>query len=144
MGEPASSFLDAWLLFFFKYFVTLCLYFLFIYFLMWTVFKVFIEFVTLLLLFYVLIFWPWGRWDLSSPTRDRTCIPCSGRRSLNHWTGCLASGLWHVLWGDRGPWLIQEPGQVELWWRRRGGVWENMIKRKYWYIQVENRGSEEL
>ena len=58
MGEPASSFLDAWLLFFFKYFVTLCLYFLFIYFLMWTVFKVFIEFVTLLLLFYVLIFWP--------------------------------------------------------------------------------------
>ena len=27
-----------------------------------------------------------GMWDLSSPTRDRTCTPCSGRQSLNHWT----------------------------------------------------------
>ena len=25
-------------------------------------------------------------WDLSSPTRDRTCNPCIGRRSLKHWT----------------------------------------------------------
>ena len=25
-------------------------------------------------------------WDLSSPTRDRTCTPCSGRRRLNRWT----------------------------------------------------------
>ena len=24
-------------------------------------------------------------WDLSSLTRDRTCTPCAGRRSLNHW-----------------------------------------------------------
>ena len=37
---------------------------------MWTIFKVFIEFVTILLLFYVLVFWPRGTWDLSSPTRD--------------------------------------------------------------------------
>ena len=43
---------------------------------MWTVFKVFIEFATrLLLLFYVLVFWPGGMWDLSSPTRDRTHTP---------------------------------------------------------------------
>ena len=55
-------------------------------FLMWTIFKVFIEFVTLLLLFYVLVFWPWGMRDPSSPTRDRTCTPCTGRWSLNHWT----------------------------------------------------------
>ena len=33
-------------------------------------FKVFIEFVTILLLFYVLVFWPRGMWDLSSPNRD--------------------------------------------------------------------------
>ena len=34
---------------------------------MWTIFfKVFIEFVTILLLFYVLVFWPRGIWDLSS------------------------------------------------------------------------------
>ena len=39
---------------------------------MWTAFKVFIEFVTILLLFYILLFWPWGTWDLSSLTRDQT------------------------------------------------------------------------
>ena len=32
--------------------------------------KTFIEFVTLLLLFYVLVFWPQGMWDLRSLTRD--------------------------------------------------------------------------
>ena len=53
---------------------------------MWTVFKVFIEFVTILLLFYVLFFWPRGMWDLISPTRDRTCTLCIGRQSLNRWT----------------------------------------------------------
>ena len=74
-------------------------------FLTWTIFKVFIEFVTILLLFYVLVFWPcfiefvtilllfyvlvfWprGMWDFSSPTRDRTQTPCIGRWSFNHWT----------------------------------------------------------
>ena len=39
---------------------------------MWTIFKVFIEFVTLLLLFYVLIFGPRGVWYLSSMTRNET------------------------------------------------------------------------
>ena len=53
---------------------------------MWTIFKVFIEFVTILLLFYVLVFWPRGMWDLSSLTRDRTCTPCIERQSLNPWT----------------------------------------------------------
>ena len=56
------------------------------YFLMWTIFKVFIEFITILLLFYVLVFWPRGMWDLSSPTRDRTRIPCIVKWSPNHWT----------------------------------------------------------
>ena len=30
---------------------------------------------TILLLFYVLVFWPRGMWDLSSLTRDQTCPP---------------------------------------------------------------------
>ena len=47
--------------------------------------KVFIEFVTTLLLFYALFCWPQGMWDLSSPTRDRTHTPCIGKRSLNQW-----------------------------------------------------------
>ena len=52
---------------------------------MWTIFKVFIKFVTVLLLFYVLVFWPRGMWDLSSMTRSQTCTPCIGRGGLNHW-----------------------------------------------------------
>ena len=53
---------------------------------MWTIFKVFIECITILLLFYVLVFWPRGTWDLSSPTKDQTRTPCNRRRSLNRWT----------------------------------------------------------
>ena len=44
--------------------------------LMWAIFKVFIEFVTILLLFCVLVFWLWGIWALSTPTRDLTYTPC--------------------------------------------------------------------
>ena len=57
-----------------------------LFFLMWPIFEVFIGFVTRLLLFYVLVFWPWGMWDLSSQTRDWTLTPYTGRQSLNHWT----------------------------------------------------------
>ena len=51
------------------------------FFLMWTTFKVFIEFVAAwLLLFYVLAFWPRGMWDLSSPTKDQKHIRCVGSK----------------------------------------------------------------
>ena len=50
---------------------------------MWTIFKFFIEFVTIC---FCLVFWPRGMWDLSSPTRDQTHTSCIGRQSLNHWT----------------------------------------------------------
>ena len=46
-------------------------------------FKVLIEFVTILLLSYVLTFWPGGMWDLSSITRNRTCMSCIGGEVLN-------------------------------------------------------------
>ena len=62
------------------------LHFFFKIFLMWTIYKVFIEFVTTLLLLYALSFWPRGMWDPSSLTRDQTCTPCPGRRIPNHWT----------------------------------------------------------
>ena len=55
------------------------------FFLMWTIFQVFIEFVTLLRLFYAWVLWPRGMWDLSYPTTNRRHSPCSGRWSLNHW-----------------------------------------------------------
>ena len=43
---------------------------------MWPTFKLFIDFVTVLFLFYVLVSWLRGMWDLSSLTRDQTCTPC--------------------------------------------------------------------
>ena len=42
---------------------------------MWTIFKVFFEFVTILLLFHVLVFWPGSFLDLSSLTWDQTHAP---------------------------------------------------------------------
>ena len=59
--------------------------------------KVFIEFVAVLLLFYVLVFWLRGMWDPSSPTRDQTRTPCIGRRSLNHWTAREVLGILKLL-----------------------------------------------
>ena len=47
--------------------------------LMWTLFKVFIEFVTILLLFCVLTFRLQSLWDLGFPSRDQTHSPCTGR-----------------------------------------------------------------
>ena len=29
---------------------------------------------------------PHGMWDISSPTRDQTHVPCIGRWMLNYWT----------------------------------------------------------
>ena len=53
---------------------------------MWAIFKVIIEFVTILLFFLFYFSGLQGMWDLSPPTRDQTHTPCLGRRSLNHWT----------------------------------------------------------
>ena len=46
-----------------------CLFFLFlkIFFKLISFLKAFIEFVTILLLFYALVFWPWGMWGLPVP-----------------------------------------------------------------------------
>ena len=60
--------------------ILFCLFVFKYFFLMWTIFKVFIEFFTIF--FSVLrlgFFWPQGMWDLSSPTRDQTHAPCIGR-----------------------------------------------------------------
>ena len=50
-------------------------------FLMWTIFKIFIEFVTILLPFLCL-----SLRDLSSPARHQACTPCIRRWSSDHWT----------------------------------------------------------
>ena len=80
-AEPRSDHADFSLLFLSFPASTLTSFF----FLMWSILKS-VESVILLLLFYVLCFWPRAMWNLSFPTRDRTHVPCIGRSSLNHWT----------------------------------------------------------
>ena len=71
------------------------------FFLLWTTLKIFIEFVTILLPFSALVFWPWGMWDLSSPTKDWSCTPCLERQSLNHWTTRKAPLIHSLLYKSR-------------------------------------------
>ena len=51
---------------------------------MWTIFKVFIECVTILLQFHVLAFWLQGLRNPSFP-RDQNLTTCIARQSLSHW-----------------------------------------------------------
>ena len=44
-------------------------------FLVWTIFKLFIEFVTILFLFYALVFYPWGMWDLAPRQGIKPALP---------------------------------------------------------------------
>ena len=55
------------------------------FFFMWTIFKVVIELVIELFLFYVLVFWPRGMCNLSSPARAEIHTFCVRRQSLNNW-----------------------------------------------------------
>ena len=71
-------------------------FFLRFFFLMWTILKFFIEFVTILLLLYVLGFWPWGIWGLTSPTRDQTCILALEGEVLT--TGPPGKSLSFIFW----------------------------------------------
>ena len=53
---------------------------------MWTIFKVFIcyNIASAFALFcFFFFFWPWGMWDLSCPTRDRTYTSCTGKRAAS-------------------------------------------------------------
>ena len=91
---------------------------------MWTTFKVFIEFVTVLLLFYVLgFFWPWGTQDLSSATRDRTHTPFIEGRVLT--SVPLGKSLAHILM-KKTEYLQLPPFQVPLphW---NGSAWYSVV-----------------
>ena len=47
----------------------------FFFFFMWTIFKAFIEFVTILLLLYVLVFWTGDMWNLATRPGIEPAIP---------------------------------------------------------------------
>ena len=48
---------------------------------------------------------PWGIWDLSSPTRDSSLVPCIGRQILNHWTSMEVPNLSSFI-GDSPPFYM--------------------------------------
>ena len=77
----------------------------------WTILKVFIEFVTILLLFYVLVFWLWSMWDLSSLTRDQICTPALEGEVLN--TGPPGKFLRIV----SDAWYLQGASSLFLFWK---------------------------
>ena len=60
------------------------------------IFRVFIEFVTILLLFYVVVFLALRLAGSQLPSRDWTSTPCPGRWSLSHWIArkVPVKGLW--------------------------------------------------
>ena len=99
-------------------------------FLMWTTFKVFFELVTYNIAS-VLGFgflWPWGMWDLSCLTRDQTCIPCSGRPSLNRGTPRKSPQVY-----------ILESNWPELGGHYPGGVYLCLVSDA-WQLNSSNRG----
>ena len=66
------------------------------FFLMWTICKVFIEFVAILILPYVLDFWPWVVWDPSSPARDEHVPAALEGGSLNPQTARGVPGFTRI------------------------------------------------
>ena len=64
-------------------------FFLKIFILRWTIFKVFIEFITMLLLFYVLVYWPQDQGSSPHP-------PWTGRESLNPWPSREVPGMQEI------------------------------------------------
>ena len=64
-------------------------------------------------------------WDLSFPTRDRTCTPCTGRWSPNHWITVKSCSLsftrqrwprW-ITKSSMPSWLVLSLSQLQLQWR---------------------------
>ena len=78
----------------------------------WTIFKLFIEFVTILLLLYVLAFYPWGMWDLVPWQGIKPALPTlagkvlttrSREKSLTHRFNphsLLVLSLFLLLWSE--------------------------------------------
>ena len=82
----------------------------------WTIKKkIFVEFLTVLLPFYVLVFWPQDMWDLSSSSRDVTHTPALEGEVLTTGTPgrSLSSPLNITLWAHE--WIEHAPLWPPLW-----------------------------
>ena len=67
-----------------------------------------------------------GMWNLSSPTKDWTWVPCIGRQILNHWTtrGIPIALLWWNLSSER------------IWEKMNGGLWHYILHFEDIYLFV--------
>ena len=91
-------------------------------FLMWTIFKVFTECATTLLLFHVLAFRLWGTCDLAPQPGIDLVTPCIGRWSSNCWTpGEVPRDVhWHGLYGTGSFW----PKETQM---NRNSAWTHPL-----------------
>jgi len=98
---------------------------------MWTIFKLFIEFVTILLLLYVLVFWPQVMWNLRAslvaqmiknlPARQETYVLSLG------WEDPLEKGMathssildWRIPW-------TEEPGRLQSMGLQSRTLWKQL------------------
>lgn len=93
--------------------------FLYIIFLMWSIFKVIIEFSSYsIALSHVLSFWTLVMWGLSSLTRDEPASPASKGRSYNHWTPREILAVMYVYKENRNVWGVQrgQLTQTNIWY----------------------------
>ena len=66
---------------------------------MWTTFEVFAEFVTILFLLYILVFWPRGMWDLR-PVIEPAPPSLEGKEPLD----CQGSPPFQSIYQEGWPW----------------------------------------
>lgn len=78
---------------------------------MWTIFFVFIGFVTIFLLgFFFMFCFDQEACGVSSPTRDGTHTPCAGRQSFSYWTARKVLVFFIELWTFRSQCLWKTLG----------------------------------
>ena len=84
---------------------------------MWSIFKVFIEFVTIFFLFYVLVFWLQCMWDLSFPT------------GIEPTPSALEGEVWTTGLPGSPKLVILILGSFEKWrseWKQSSAIWETI------------------
>ena len=83
---------------------------------------------------------PCVMWDLSSQTRDWTCIPCNGRWILNHWTTREVPCLTLVIEGATAMGILQNPewSQSWSWWNQRSKFYKKIfVSTLNWPCKME-------
>ena len=111
--------------------------------------KVSIEFVTILFLFYVLVFWWKGMWDPGFLTREWTGTPCTGRWRLNqgtttHHKSLLMNSSGQTKLSFSDPKTFRAPRRLELMHIQimeiyiPTPVWSDLKPGELWLLEGDN------